>query len=142
MAPRLRVVFQRHVSLGNFRLSVDRPMSLQFRKVHRPPSLPITDRFLLHQYCLRCLRAKCRFVLDDLWNAVVCFQPPSLLIGKVWVPVLDFCTCPIHSKVHWRVGRRLGSYRSISVLPFTGSTIRAFSTSSVLMVLEVLCCPY
>ena len=33
----------------------------------------------------------CRFVLDDLWNAVVCFQPPSLLIGKVWVPVMQFC---------------------------------------------------
>ena len=31
------------------------------------------------------------FVLYDLWNAVVCFQPPSLLIGKVWVPVMHFC---------------------------------------------------
>ena len=25
-------------------------------------------------------------MLDDLRKAVVCFQPPSLLIGKVWVP--------------------------------------------------------
>ena len=33
-------------------------------------------------------------VADDLWNAVVCFQPPSLLIGKVWVIVVHFCMCP------------------------------------------------
>ena len=31
------------------------------------------------------------FALDDLWNAVMCLQPPSLLIGKVWVPVMHFC---------------------------------------------------
>ena len=41
------------------------------------------------------------FVLDDLWNAGVCFQPPSLLIGKVLVPVVHFCECPMHCKVHW-----------------------------------------
>ena len=53
-------------------------------------------------------------MLDDLWNGVVCLQPPSLFIGKVWVPVMHFCVCPIHCKVHRRVGRRLGSYRLIS----------------------------
>ena len=26
---------------------------------------------------------------------MVCFQPPSLLICKVWVPVMHFCACPI-----------------------------------------------
>ena len=26
---------------------------------------------------------------------MVCLQPPSLLIGKVWVPVMHFCACPI-----------------------------------------------
>ena len=36
---------------------------------------------------------------------MVCFQPPRLLIGKVWVPVMHFSACPIHCKVHWRVGR-------------------------------------
>ena len=30
----------------------------------------------------------------------------QLLIGKVWVPVMYFCACPIHCKVHWRVGSR------------------------------------
>ena len=58
---------------------------------------------------------------------MVCFQPPSLLIGKVWVPVMYFCACPMHCRVHWSVGRRLGSCRLISVQPLIGSTIWAFS---------------
>ena len=45
IAPRLRVVFQRLLHLGSFRLAGDRPMSPQFRKVHRPLLLPITDQF-------------------------------------------------------------------------------------------------
>ena len=45
MAPRLSVVFRRLVRLGSFRLAGDRPMSPQFRKVHRPLLLPITDQF-------------------------------------------------------------------------------------------------
>ena len=76
--------------------------------------------------------------LDYLWNAVVCFQPPSLLIGKVWVPVMHFCACPIDCRVHWRVGRRLGSCRLISVKPLIASTICVFSISSAVWVLEVL----
>ena len=77
-------------------LAGDRPMSPQLRKVHRCPLLPITGCFPQHQYSLRCLNAWCRFVLNDLWNAVVSFQPPSLLIGKGLVPVMHFCECPIH----------------------------------------------
>ena len=50
------------------RLAGDRPMSPQFQKVHRPLLLPITNQFPWHQYCLRCLSAWCRLVLDDLWN--------------------------------------------------------------------------
>ena len=34
---------------------------------------------------------------------------------KVWVPVMHFCACPIRCRVHWRVGRRLGSCRLTSV---------------------------
>ena len=83
----------------------------QFRKVHRSPLLSISDRFPKHQYRLMCLSAWCLFVLDDLWNTIVGFQPPSLLIGEVWVPVMHFCAGLIHCKVHWRVGRRLGSCR-------------------------------
>ena len=116
-------------------------MSPQFRKIYHPLLLPITNQFP-YQYCLRCLSSWCRFILDDLWNAVVCFQPPSLLIGKVWVPVLHFCECPIHFRVHFRVGRRLGSCRLISVQPLIESTIWAFSICSALWVLEVLSCPF
>ena len=49
------------------------------------PCLPITDRFPWHQYCLRCLSIRCRFVSEALWNSVVCFQPLSMLIGNFWV---------------------------------------------------------
>ena len=45
VAPCLSVVFRRLVRLGSFRLAGDRPMSPQFRKVHRPLLLPITDPF-------------------------------------------------------------------------------------------------
>ena len=48
MALRLSVVFRRLVRLGSFpacwRVTGDRPMSPQFRKVHRPHLLPITDK--------------------------------------------------------------------------------------------------
>ena len=117
-------------------------MSPLFQRVHCPPLLPTTDRFPYHLYCLRCLSAWCWFTSDDLWNVVVYFQPPSLLIGKVWVPVMHFCVCHIHCKVHWRGDRRLVAYRLISAQPLTGSTVREFCISSVLWVLEVLCCLY
>ena len=36
---------------------------------------------------------------------MVCFQPPSLLIGKVRVSVMHFCTYPIHCKVNLGSGQ-------------------------------------
>ena len=110
----------------------DRPMSPQFQKVHRPPLLPITNRF----ECLVSVH------LGRFMECTVCFKPPSLLIEKEWTPVMHFCACPIHCKVHWSVGRRLGSCRLISVQSLIRSTIRSFSLSSALWVLEVLCCLY
>ena len=44
--------------------------------VHRPPLLPTTDLFPVLS---KVFIAWCRFASDDLWNTVVCFQPPSLL---------------------------------------------------------------
>ena len=76
------------------------------------------------------------------WNTVVCFQQPSLLIGMVWVPVIHFCVCHIHCRVHWRAGSRPGLCRSTSALLLIWSTIREFSTSSALWLLEALCCLY
>ena len=97
-------------------------------------ALRLWSQIILTASSLRPLRPWCQFVLDDLWNAVVCFQPPRLLIGKVWVPVMHFCACLIQC----RVDRRLGSCRLISVQPLIGSSIWAFSISSALWVLEVL----
>ena len=45
MAPRLSVCFGGLFVWVISRLAGDRPMSPQLRKVHRPPLLPITDRF-------------------------------------------------------------------------------------------------
>ena len=53
----------------------------------------------------------------------MCFQPSNLLIKTVRVPVIHFYACPIHCKLHWRVGRRLGSGRWISVMPLIGLVI-------------------
>ena len=44
--------------------------------------------------------------------------------------------------MHWRVGRRLGSWGLISVQSLIGSTIWAFAISPALWVLEVLSCLY
>ena len=56
------------------------------------------------------------YFLVDVWNDVVCFQPPSLLPTTQFAyrkcpgtcDDMHFCACPIHCRVHWRVGRRLG----------------------------------
>ena len=109
MAPRLSVVFQRLVRLGSFPACWRQTSVTPIKK--GPPSSsvancrPISITSILSK-TLRCLTsACCQFVLNDLWNAVMCFQPSSLLIGRVWVPAMHFCACPIHFKVHWRVGR-------------------------------------
>ena len=135
---RLSVVFRRLVCLGSFSACWRQANVTPIRK--GPPSSvdnyqPISITSI---YCLRCLSAWRLFVFDDIYNAVVFFQPPSLPIGNVWVPVMYLCACPTHCKVHWRVGRRLGSCRLISVQPLIWSTIRVFSISSALWVLEVL----
>ena len=124
MAHRLSVVFRLLVRLGSFpacwrqanvtpipkgplssSVANYRPISITSVLSHLmqffvPPSF--SNKSLLF-VCLRCLSAWCLFVLDDLYIAVVSFKPPSLLIGKVWVPVMHFCACPIHCRVHWRV---------------------------------------
>ena len=142
MAPRLSVVFRRLVRLGSFAACWRQANITPIPK--GPPSSsvancrPISKTSILSKVFERLVSVR----LDDLWNAMVCFQPQSLLIGKVWCPMMHFCACPIHCRVHWRVGRRLGSSRLTSVQPLIGSTIWAFSISSALLVLEVLSCLY
>ena len=55
----------------------------------------------------------------------------------------DALLCVSHTlQSDWREGKRPGLRRSISALLLIGSTIREFSISSALWVLEVLCCLY
>ena len=116
------------------RLARDMPMSPQFRKVNRP----LLCQLLTDFHNISIVQRFDRLVsvrLGRFMEHSGVLPKPSLLIEKVWVP-------PIHYKVHWRVGRWLGSCRLISVQPLIGSTIRAFSIGSALCVLEVLCCLY
>ena len=61
--------------------------------------------------------------MGSLWNAEVCFQPPSLPIGKVLALVMTFCVWHTPYRVLWRGGRRVELFRSILVLLLTGPTI-------------------
>ena len=73
-------------------LAGDSPKLPQFRKVYRPPLMPTISITPV----LSKLIVWWRFMWNDLWNAVAGFQPPSLLIGKVLVPVMHlFCVGPI-----------------------------------------------
>ena len=72
-------------------------MSPQFRKVHCPHLLPIKDRFSQHQFCLRCLSAWCLFVLNDLWNAVVCFHCGTQVAYEKGLGTCDTLLCVSHT---------------------------------------------
>ena len=142
MAPRLSVVFRQLVRLGSFptyqRQANDAPVP------KGPPSSSVANYrpISITSVLSKVFELLVSIRLGRFMELSGVLQPPSLLIGKVWVPVMHFCACPIHCRVHWRVGRRLGSCRLISVQPLIGSTIWAFSISSALWILEVLSCLY
>ena len=109
--------------------------------------LPITDRFPQPHAVLSKVfersSVSCLFDSDDLWTAVVCFQPPSFLIGKIWVPLIDTRLYVSHTlQSALESGQEGRISRLTSAQPLKGSTIREFSISSSLWVLEVLCCLY
>ena len=118
MASHLSVVFRRLVLLGSFPASWRQANVTLISK--GPPSSSVANYRPISIASVLSKVFERLFVVDDLWNAVVCFQPPSLLIGKVWLPVMHFCACPIHCKVHWRVGRGLGYGGMILVQPLIG----------------------
>ena len=66
----------------------------------------------------------------------VCFQLPSLLIGKVWIPVMHICTCALGS----------GHEARIVQIDFSAAIARVNHQGILyklaLLVLEVLCCLY
>ena len=134
LAPRLNVVFQRLVRLGSF------PACWRQANVTPIPKGPLSSSVANYR------PISITSVLSKVFERPVSVRlgrsTTRLLIGKVWVPVMHFCSCLIHCKVHWREGRRLGSCRLISAQRLIVSTIREFCTCSVLWLLEVLCCPY
>ena len=85
--PRLSIVFRLLVRLSSFPACWRKSNVNPIPKC--PPSSsvancrPISITSVLSKP-LRWLSVWCLFV------AVVCFQPPSLLIGKIWVPVMHF----------------------------------------------------
>ena len=88
LAPHLAVVLQPLLCLGSFPVCqrvanvtpIPKGPPLSSASNYRPISLTLLN-------CLRFLSIWCRFILDISWNAEVCFQPPSSLIGKVLTPV-------------------------------------------------------
>ena len=135
LAPRLSVVFRRLIRLGSFPACwrqanvtpIPKGPSSSSVANYRPIFItPVLSKLFERLVVVR---------LDHLRNTVVCFQPPSLLIGKVWVPVMHFCVCHIHCRVHWRADRRPELCKSTSALLFIGSTIREFSIGSALLVI-------
>ena len=126
LAPHLSVVFRRLVRLGSFPACWRQASVTPIPK--GPPWSPVAN------YRPISITSVLSKVFDRLVSVRLgrfmersgVLPTPSLLIGKVWAPVIDFCTCRIHCKVHWRVGRRLGSCRLISAQPLIGSTLREF----------------
>ena len=107
MAPRLSVVFRWLVRLGSFPACWRQANVTPIPK--GPPSSsvanyrPISMTSVLPKVFERLVSVR----LGRFMERSGVLQPPSLLIGKIWVPVMRFCACPIHCRVHWRVGRRL-----------------------------------
>ena len=140
MAPRLSVVLRRLVRLGSFpacwRQANVTPISKD------PPSSsvanyrPISLTSVLSKVFDRLVSVRLGRFIER--SGVL---PTTQFAYRKGLGICDALLC-IHCKVHWSVGRRLGSCRLISVQPLIGSTIREFCISSVLWVLEVLCYLY
>ena len=83
MTPRLSVVSRRLVRLGSFPACWRKANVTPIPK--GPPSSSVANYrpISIASVLSKVFGTWCRFVLDDLWNAVVSFQPPSLLIGNI-----------------------------------------------------------
>ena len=98
--PRLSVVFLGLVRLGSFLASWRQANDTPILK--GPPSSPVANyrpifiTFVLSKVFERLVSVH----LGRFMESSVYFQPPSLLIGKVWVSVMHFCACLIHCRVH------------------------------------------
>ena len=140
LAPRLAVVFWWLLCLGSLPVCWRVANVIPIPKVppfcsasnYRPISLtPILSKVFEHLVLVRiCLFMECRSVLPTTQFAY----------RKVLALVMPIFFWHTPYRVLWRWGRRLELFRSTSVPLLTGSTIRGFSSSSVLWELEVQCC--
>ena len=142
MAPRLSVVFRRHVRLGSFQACWRQANVTPIPKGPLSSSIanyrPISITSVLSIVFERLMSVR----LGRFMERSRVLPTTQFAYRKGRVPVMHFCACSIHCRVHWRVVRRLVSCRLTSVQPLIGSTIWAFSISSALWVLEVLSCLY
>ena len=142
MDPRLSVVFRRLVRLGSF------PACWRQANVTSIPKGPPPSSVANYR------QISITFVLFKVFERLVSVRLGRFMERNGVLPTTQFAyrkglrtcdalwACRIHWKVYWRVGRRPGSCRLISAQSLIGSTIRAFSISSVPWVLEVLCGRY
>ena len=141
IVPRLSVVFQRLVRLGNF------PACWRQVNVTSIPKGPPSSSVANYR------PISITSVLSKVFERQVSVRFGRFVERSGVLPTTQFayrkglCTCDAllgvsHTLQSWRVGRRLGSCRSTSVQPLIGSTIWAFSRSFALWVLEVLSCLY
>ena len=104
LTPHLSVLFRRFVRLGSF--PGDRPITCLLYCWRQgnvtpipkaPPSSSLGNYWpiFITSVMSKVFELLVSVRLGRLWNPVVCFQPPSLLIGKIWVAVMHFCECPI-----------------------------------------------
>ena len=137
--PRLSVVFRRLVRLGSF------PPCWRQANVTPIPKSPQSSSVANFR------PISITSVLSMVFDTLVSVRLGRFMECNGVLPTIKFAywrglglcdaLCPL-SKVHWRVDRRQGSCRLMSVQPLIGLTIRAFSIGSALYVLEVLCCLY
>ena len=141
MSPRLSVVFRRLVRPGSFQACWRQANVTLIPK--GPPSSsvgnyrPISTTLVLSKVFVSLMLVRLgRFMeRSGVLPTTVC-----LSARNVWVPVMHFCACHVHCRVHWRVDRRLGACRLTSVQHLIGSAIWSFSICSALRVLEALSC--
>ena len=123
MAPRLSKVFQRLVRLCSFSAC-----SRQANVTTIPKGPPFSSVANYRQITIT-------YVLSEVFEPQVSVGPGQFMERSGVLPSTQFaywkgqCTCdafcafPIHCRVHWRVGRRQGWCRLISVQPLIGSNI-------------------
>ena len=107
LAPRLSVVFRRLLRLGSFPVCWRVANAAQIPK--GPPSASGSNYrpISLTPILSKVLSVWCRFVLGVLWNAEVCFQPSSSLIGNVLALVMPSFVWHTPYRELWKWDRRL-----------------------------------